>query len=71
MSNEDVRDMRVTVELPAFLKTQNEANNPSYALRAALAERLASWRPALRETARVTTRLRAGAERPALSAPAE
>lgn len=65
--------MRAAVELPAFLKTQNEANSPSYALRAALAERLASWRPVLRETARVTTRLRlrAEAERPALPVAAE
>lgn len=61
--------MRAAVELPAFLKTQNEANSPSYALRAALAERLAPWRPMLRETAKVTTLLRP--ERPAMPVPAE
>ncbi|MCG7361025.1 hypothetical protein MHZ93_07150 [Roseomonas sp. ACRSG] len=65
--------MRAAVELPAFLKTQNEANSPSYELRAALAERLASWQPVLRETARATTRLRAcvEAEHPVLCVVAE
>ena len=65
--------MRAAAELPAFLKIKGEANSPSYALRAALAERLASWRPMLRETARVTTPLRprAEAEASALLAPAE
>jgi hypothetical protein len=53
-----MRQMRVAVELPAFLRTRGEANSPSYALRAALAERLASWQPLRRETALMKTRLR-------------
>lgn len=62
--------MRAAVELPAFLKTRGEANSPSYALRAALAERLASWQPLLRETAMMTTQTRARPEGEARAMPA-
>jgi hypothetical protein len=37
--------MRAAVQLPAFLLTKEEANSPSYALRADLTQRLAAWRP--------------------------
>lgn len=36
--------MRASVQLPAFLITQDEVDSPSHALRAALAERLAGQR---------------------------
>jgi len=62
--------MRAAVELPAFLKTRGEANSPSYALRAALAERLASWQPLLRETTLMTTRLRTRPEAETQAMPA-
>jgi hypothetical protein len=42
--------MRTSVLLPAFLVTRGEATSPSYALRAALAERLAGQRMPTGET---------------------
>jgi hypothetical protein len=54
VSDEDVRDMRAAVQLPAFLLTKEEANSPSYALRADLTKRLAAWRPVSQLTRMMT-----------------